>query len=210
MKGGCIMKRNAAKIFMITLVFCLSIVFVGGCAKKAVVKGEAAVTEEKPAAQPQAAAEVKSKDDDAARRRALKEQADREAAEKEAAMKRAAAAAAQPATYEFVDIYFDFDKYNLRAGDRDILKKHGEWLIKNGDYTVHVEGHCDERGTAEYNLALGERRAQEAKKYLIGLGVGDKRVSTVSYGKERPIDPGHTEEAWAKNRRDHFVVTRKK
>lgn len=203
MKGWCMMKRNVATIFMLTLVFCLSIVFVSGCAKKAVVKEEAAATETKQA-QPQVAAD-KSKDDDAARQRALREQAEREAA-----MKREAAAAAQPATYEFVDIYFDFDKYNLRAGDRDILKKHGEWLTKNSDYSVVVEGHCDERGTAEYNLALGERRAQEAKKYLIGLGVADKRVSTVSYGKERPLDPGHNEEAWAKNRRDHFVVTRKK
>jgi peptidoglycan-associated lipoprotein len=75
---------------------------------------------------------------------------------------------------------------------------------------VLIEGHCDERGTTEYNLALGERRAKEAKKYFVELGIDGKRIKTISYGKERPLDPGNNEEAWAKNRRDHFVVTPKK
>jgi peptidoglycan-associated lipoprotein len=189
-------------VIMITLAFCFSLVWVTGCAKKAVVKEEATVTQEQKAA-PKAAAKTTDADAEAARLRALKEQADREAAMKKAA-------AAEKAPYEFADVYFDFDKYTLKAEARETLKKHGEWLTKNGDFSVVVEGNCDERGTAEYNLALGERRAQEAKKYLVGVGIADKRISTVSYGKERPVDPGHTEEAWAKNRRDHFVVTRKK
>jgi peptidoglycan-associated lipoprotein len=130
--------------------------------------------------------------------------------EKMPEMKMEAAAAPEQAPYEFTDIHFDFDKYTLRPGDREILKGHAEWLQKNEDYTVRIEGNCDERGTAEYNMALGDRRAGEAKKYLVELGVAEKRITTVSYGKERPLDPGHNEEAWAKNRRDHFVLTGKR
>jgi peptidoglycan-associated lipoprotein len=74
---------------------------------------------------------------------------------------------------------------------------------------IQIEGHCDERGTIEYNLALGERRANSTKRYLISLGIGDKRISTISYGEEKPLDPGHNEEAWAKNRRAHIIVISK-
>ncbi len=202
MKGWCMMKRNVSVSLMVLFVFCLAIISVGGCAKKAAVKEEAAVTQEKKE-MPQAAPQVKGEDEEA-RQRALREKAEREKAEREAAMKKAAA---EKPLYEFVDVNFDFDKYALTPQAREILKKHGDWLMKNTDYKVLIEGNCDERGTVEYNLALGERRAAEAKKYLVELGVADKRLSTISYGKERPLDPGHNEEAWAKNRRDHFVVT---
>ncbi|MFH0985273.1 MAG: peptidoglycan-associated lipoprotein Pal, partial [Candidatus Omnitrophota bacterium] len=121
----------------------------------------------------------------------------------------AATAVAAKADIELADINFDFDKSALRAKDREILKGHAEWLMKNKDYTVLIEGNCDERGTTEYNLALGERRASEAMKYLVGLGVEKERIKTISYGEERPLDPGHNEEAWAKNRRDHFVIKMK-
>lgn len=104
------------------------------------------------------------------------------------------------------DIRFDFDKFSLMPEARTLLDKVGDWLIKNKEYVVAIEGHCDERGTTEYNLALGERRAMEAKKYLTDLGVDGNRIKTISYGKEMPLDSGQTEEAWAKNRRDHFVV----
>ncbi|MCX7981859.1 MAG: peptidoglycan-associated lipoprotein Pal [Syntrophales bacterium] len=103
-------------------------------------------------------------------------------------------------------IHFDFDKYNIRPPDREILARHAEWLKNNKDAKVTIEGHCDERGTVEYNLALGERRANEAKKYLVSLGVEPERIKTVSYGKERPIDPRQNEEAWAKNRRAEFII----
>jgi len=112
--------------------------------------------------------------------------------------------------YELEDIHFDFDKYNIREPDREILKRHAEWLKKNKDVQLVIEGHCDERGTAEYNLALGERRAKAAAKFLIDLGIDPARIKTISYGKEMPLDPGHNEEAWAKNRRAHFVVSTKK
>jgi peptidoglycan-associated lipoprotein len=104
------------------------------------------------------------------------------------------------------DIYFDFDKSTLTPAAQDNLLRKGEWLRENPDATVTIEGHCDERGTNEYNLALGDRRAESAKAFLIDLGIDPARLATISYGEERPVDPRHNEEAWAKNRRDHFVV----
>ena len=104
------------------------------------------------------------------------------------------------------DIYFDFDKSNIGPDARGILKANADWFLKNSNASIIIEGHCDERGTAEYNMALGQRRADEAKKYLVNLGVEGAAVKTISYGKERPFDPGHNEDAWAKNRRGHFVV----
>ena len=128
-------------------------------------------------------------------------------------VQRQEAAMPAPAVRPYVleDIHFDFDKFNLKPEAQAILKRHAAWMIENSDViiTITVEGHCDERGTPEYNLALGERRANAAAKYLIDLGVDAKRVTTISYGFERPIDPSHNEEAWAKNRRAHFAVTEK-
>ncbi|MBN1474580.1 MAG: peptidoglycan-associated lipoprotein Pal [Syntrophaceae bacterium] len=113
------------------------------------------------------------------------------------------AAAAQEA---LKDINFDFDRSNIGPEARGIMKANADILLKNSDFNIIVEGHCDERGTSEYNMALGERRAQEAKKYLINLGVDGARMKTISYGEERPLDSGSNEEAWAKNRRAHFRV----
>jgi peptidoglycan-associated lipoprotein len=107
------------------------------------------------------------------------------------------------------DVYFDFDKSDVREDQRDALQRNAEWLKKYPTIRFRIEGHCDERGTREYNLALGERRANSAKEYLASLGIDSSRMETVSYGKERPFDPGHDESAWAKNRRAHFLVTAK-
>ncbi len=107
------------------------------------------------------------------------------------------------------DIHFDFDRYNIRPGDAEILRENAALLKKNPKVKIQIEGNCDERGTTEYNLALGERRANSAKKYLVSLGISESRISTISYGKERPLDPGHNEEAWAKNRRDHTIILSK-
>ena len=104
------------------------------------------------------------------------------------------------------DVIFDFDRYDVRTDMRDILKGHAVWLKANPQVRVEVEGHCDERGTAEYNLALGAKRAQAAKDYLTSLGVAASRLSPISYGKELPIFKESAEECWSKNRRDHFVV----
>lgn len=104
------------------------------------------------------------------------------------------------------DINYDFDSSIIRPDAREILKANADIFLKKGAVRIAVEGHCDERGTAEYNMALGERRAQEAKKYLVNLGVKATQIKTVSYGEERPLDPANNENAWAKNRRAHFVV----
>ena len=103
-------------------------------------------------------------------------------------------------------VYFDFDKFNIRSDQRSMLEANGKALMENAEYSVIIEGHCDERGTNEYNLALGQRRADSAKNFLIGMGVSPSRMTTISYGEERPADPGHNEEAWAKNRKADFVV----
>jgi peptidoglycan-associated lipoprotein len=106
------------------------------------------------------------------------------------------------------DIHFDLDSAALSDASRATLEKHALWLQSHRETNVTVEGHCDERGTVEYNLALGEQRARAARDYLASLGVAASRLRTVSYGKERPLDPASTEEAWAKNRRAHFAVSR--
>ncbi len=106
----------------------------------------------------------------------------------------------------FADIHFDFDKSLIEDGDKPTLQKIATYLKQHPRAGVRIEGNCDERGTPEYNMALGERRAESAKNYLIGLGVPTNKISTISFGKEKPLDPGHSEEAWTKNRRDHFDI----
>ncbi len=103
-------------------------------------------------------------------------------------------------------IFFDFDKSVLKLESQALLKKKADWLKANPATKMLIEGNTDERGTAEYNLALGERRAESAKKFLVDLGIDAKRISTISYGEERPLDPRRNEEAWAKNRNDGFVI----
>jgi len=106
------------------------------------------------------------------------------------------------------DIHFPFDQASLTDQARGTLEKHALWLQNHREAKVVVEGHCDERGTAEYNLALGDKRARAAREYLVSLGVAADRLSAVSYGKEKPLDPSSNEEAWARNRRAHFSVSR--
>jgi peptidoglycan-associated lipoprotein len=103
------------------------------------------------------------------------------------------------------DIHFDYDKYNITDEASDILAANGEYIMNHGDVRIMIEGHCDERGTEEYNLALGEKRALAARDYLVRFGIDKSRISIISYGEEKPEDLGGTEEAWAKNRRDHFA-----
>ena len=105
------------------------------------------------------------------------------------------------------DIHVDFDTYDLRPDARAILERKAAFLKENGSVRTQIEGHCDERGTSAYNLVLGECRAHAATQYLATAGINAARLSTMSYGKERPLDPGHNEVAWAKNRRDTFVGT---
>ena len=226
------MKRSWGWVGLMALVLCLSVSWMTGCAKKATLQEGAVVTQEQKAvaqapaeAAATSAADSKAARDRALRDQALSDQAAREAAEKaarEAAAKAAKEAAKEAADrakreakekaaailreLQIADINFDFDKYNLKPEAQEILKKGAPAYLKYRDYKLVVEGHCDERGTAEYNLALGEKRATEAAKSLADLGIEKERIKTISYGKEMPLDRGHDEAAWAKNRRAHFVI----
>ena len=106
------------------------------------------------------------------------------------------------------DVHFAYDQAQLGDQARAILERHALWLQNHRSAKVAVEGHCDERGTVDYNLALGEQRARAARDYLVSLGVAADRLTSVSYGKEKPLDPASNEAAWAKNRRAHFRVSR--
>jgi len=106
-------------------------------------------------------------------------------------------------------VYFDFDKYNLKDLSRDQLTKNAQWMKDNPGAVVRIEGNCDERGSNEYNLALGERRAASAKKYLVYQGISPNQLGTISYGEEKPVCGGHYEGCWWKNRRDDFVIVEK-
>lgn len=201
MRGGMVVRGSA-----IGLALLLSVSV--GCAKKEVVKstdsGVAAPSQELSSGIKEGGIVTETMPPDT--RMAGKE------AETQTAMaaRQAEAAAGAAATVEqpsrFEDIYFDYDKAFIREDAKPALAKVAAYLKGNPSASVRIEGHCDERGTAEYNIALGERRAEATRKYLASLGVRTGALSTVSFGKEKPVDPGHTEAAWAKNRRAHFVV----
>ena len=110
----------------------------------------------------------------------------------------------------FENIHFDYDKYVIRDDAKPVLKSVSDYLLKNSAHKALIEGHCDERGTSEYNLGLGDRRAKSAKDYLVSLGIPSARIETISYGKEKPLCNESTEECWAKNRRDQFVILKGK
>lgn len=186
--------RNCRVITGLFILFIsIALAFSIGCAKK----GAVAVSEEKPAA---AKTEAKAPQKAAEETKPKQQLAQAERTQ----IKQAEAAVSPIAGFDF--IYFDFDKFNVKAEYRGTLTKIADWLKKNSDYKVRIEGNCDERGTAEYNLALGEKRANSAKDYLAKLGIDKAKINTISYGKEKPVDAGHNDEAWAKNRNAHFVV----
>jgi peptidoglycan-associated lipoprotein len=114
----------------------------------------------------------------------------------------------RPEEMRLDNVYFEFDKYDLTADARSALSANGRILMENPGINVLIEGHCDERGTEEYNLALGEKRALAARDYLVGFGIARDRLSVISYGEEKPVDPRHNEEGWARNRRARFLVTK--
>ena len=186
-------------IFLVLVVFVLAY---AGCAKKQVTRAEGALLPQDTSAAKQS--EQPSADQGMSKRMG------NESTPKEQLPKNQPSSAMAPASNkemsELKDIHFDFDRYDIHPEDRRILSSNANFLLKNKNVKLVIEGNCDERGTAEYNLALGNRRAKEAMNYLVNLGIDPKKIKTISYGKERPLDPAHDEEAWAKNRRDHFVA----
>ena len=181
------------KSLIVIFILCFGLIMIG-CPKKTAVKEEPSVQKEAAKAEAERAKETKAK----------------EQFEKSLVAEKTPGIAGEVFESSLLkDIHFDFDKYDIRPGDAALLKENAALLNKYPNVKIQMEGHCDERGTVEYNLALGERRANHAKNYLVSLGIPSARISTISYGKEKPLDPGHNEDAWARNRRAHTVVTAK-
>jgi peptidoglycan-associated lipoprotein len=185
------------------VVLCCGAFLAGGCAKKQMVKGG-----EEPipsATKPAETAPAKPAQPEGAGRELPKEAATTPAVKEEPLKEPVQAVAEAP----LEKVYFDFDSYVLSSAARDTLNKNAEYLLKKSvSVKIQIEGHCDERGADEYNLALGEKRAKAALNYLVTLGVPAARLSFISYGKEKPADPGHDEAAWSKNRRDEFAIVK--
>lgn len=198
-----------SSVWLVIFISIVAIAFIAtGCAKKQVVKEEAAakpVVEAKkvepPAPTPAAPKEEAKVEAPAPAPAAPREETKREAAPR-------AEEKPAPIDLQGLRIQFAFDDYNLSSKSKENLEKIASWMSKNAAAKIQVEGHTCDIGTAEYNLALGERRANSAKKYLEGLGVGSARISTISYGEERPLLPNADEANRSKNRRDEFVQGR--
>jgi len=189
----------------VALAFILgSLLSAGGCSKKQSKVEE--VTAPAPLGAPKASGE-----DEEARRRADEEARRRAEAERQARLRdteRGQSIRDQIQAFESEPIYFDYNSPDLRPQYRPLLEKKAAWLKSHPEYSLKIEGHCDERGTEEFNLALGERRAKVVMSYLVSLGVPPGRISTISYGEERPSASGHDERAWAKNRRAEFRLSK--
>ena len=189
-----ICKYAARALFVLACLF-----MIAACAQKNVTS-ETAMT---PSAEEESLAAAQA--EEMARQRELERQRAREMQQlQEAAAQRELLAARNRFLYE--DVYFAFNRADLLAEAQDVISRKLLWLLDNPDVIVIVEGHCDERGSNEFNMLLGEKRAGNVKTFLIGLGINRERIVTLSFGKELPVDPGHNEEAWAKNRRVHFRI----
>lgn len=190
-----------------------------GCAKKTIrsdavgytpPRVEPGLEETKPEAAPpdKTAALEKEKKlaEESLREQSLREKALREKAlQEEAARREAAARESAAKAIQLEPVFFDFDQWSIREDQKEVMAQNSLWLKSNPNVSVRLEGHCDERGTAEYNLALGQKRAEGVKSFLEGLGISSQRMAAVSYGEERPLDPEHNEAAWMKNRRVDIV-----
>lgn len=192
--------RKKLWVNLAVLLLVSGLIFVTGCAKKT-IKSETSMQQAEEEAAMKARAAEKAKQEEMARQQ-------REKAVQEASLREEAQRKMMAAKEMFLneDIHFEFDSSALLSDAQEILQKKAEWLRNNTNVRVVIEGYCDERGTNEYNLALGERRAASAKAYLTDLGISGSRLTTISYGEERPLDSGHNEEAWSKNRRTHFTI----
>jgi peptidoglycan-associated lipoprotein len=197
-------------LVVLVLILCVGLLLTG-CPKKTVVKEEPSMKKaEEPVAEREKAAKLAAEQESARIREEEAKKAKEKEFEKSLVAKKEPGIAGEVFESRLLkDVHFDFDKYDIRPGDAEILKDNAALLSKYPQVKIQVEGHCDERGTNEYNLALGERRANAAKRYLLSLGISSDRLSSISYGEEKPLDTGHNEEAWSKNRRGHFVILSK-
>jgi peptidoglycan-associated lipoprotein len=190
---------NKKGLGILIVIFCVG-VMLSGCAQKTVVKEEPSV---KGAEGSEARKDAKEAD------RIREEEVKKEFEKSLVAKKTPGIEGVVLESKMLKDIHFEFDRYNIQPKAAEVLKENSALLKKYPGMKFQIEGHCDERGTGEYNLALGERRANSAKTYLVSLGISPSSISTITYGEERPFDPGHNEEAWSKNRRAHLVILKK-
>ncbi|MDH4161722.1 MAG: peptidoglycan-associated lipoprotein Pal [Nitrospirota bacterium] len=200
------MRRTSA--LMLSAILLLSLTTLWGCPKKAEVSS--APEEQKQAEPVQSEYEKRKAEEERLAEESRRAEEERKAAEAAEAAKRAEEEAAKERAAKEANsmqpIYFDFDKSFVRSDAKEAMKANAQWMKANPKAKIRIEGNCDERGTIEYNQALGQRRAAAAKKYLTDLGISSKRISLISYGKEKPTCTDATEECWQKNRRDDFVV----
>jgi len=208
-------KRLSCNLLIFILMVSLC-VFLNACAKQVVQEEESLTAEDsqlREAEAEEAAREARIKEEELRKQKEREEAALREEdLQREETARREASARIEAQLreeFENKDIHFDFDEFSLGDEAIEILAEKTSWLLENPAVTIEIEGHCDERGTNEYNMALGERRANSALKYLVNSGVEGHRVSTISYGEEDPLDLGSNEDAWAKNRRGHFRILSK-
>lgn len=183
--------KKSRVLVPVVFVSILALVVIGGCAKKSPMEPQPTATPEQPAAP---AAKVETY------------QAPQPEAPVQPTVKPVEAPVTMVKKVQLEDVFFAFDVYALTPAARDILSADADVLSQNTGVRILIEGHCDERGTREYNLGLGERRANSTKNYLVSLGVDASRIQTISYGEDRPFALGHNESAWSKNRRAHIIV----
>jgi peptidoglycan-associated lipoprotein len=195
---------------VIVLCVGLAMLLASGCAKKSIKQDPSVKSAEEMAAE-KARLEAEQREQELARLREEEaKRREREEFEKSLAAKRTPGIEGDVYESKLLKrIHFDFDRYEIRGSDTEILKENAAVLEKFPAVKIQIEGHCDMRGTDEYNLALGERRANSARQYLLSLGIPAERITIISYGEERPLENGRSEEAWAKNRRADFIIVSK-
>ncbi len=194
--------KNRMWINLVMAILVAGLFFTVSCAKKTVVSDATTIED---VDKSKVDAEAKAKADAEAEASRIAQEQLNDQMTKEKAAKEAAIISAKE-RFENLDINFEYDSSMLNNLAKSILKEKASWLKANGGVTVTVEGHCDERGTTDYNLALGEKRANTAKAYLINLGISASRLTTISFGEEKPMAYGTSESAFQKNRRAHFVI----
>lgn len=193
------------------IVTLLAVLFVAGCSKRPPIQPDTQATEGRMGPSEAAQTESHAMQREREQKAAIEEH-ERQVAEENRRRRMAetpSGTAPMMSQEDFVslDVYFAYDSHILNEDAKALLERKAAWLAQHPQIRFQIEGHCDERGTTVYNLALGERRAYAVKQYLTALGVSDSRISIISYGEEFPVDPGHTEAAWSRNRRAHFVIT---
>jgi peptidoglycan-associated lipoprotein len=200
-------KAKQTGFWVLTMIFLISSLSFFSCSRKE-IKGEGVTTQTPTSTDDEAGAKKRARikesetSDQGLKERTLSEEEARRMKEEAERIR----IAAEKGRFESEDVQFEFDQYILSDKAKQILDKKAKWMKDFSSTKVQIEGHCDDRGSSEYNLALGQKRADAIMQYLVSLGINGNRLSTISYGKEKPLDPGNTEEAWAKNRRAHLVL----